>query len=322
MKKKEICICIPCYNEEDNIEPLVTAITEEFRANLPRYEYNIQFIDNCSTDLTRLNIIEACKRNRRVRAIFNAKNFPKESGYYGLIQSQGDCTISIPADFQVPISIISELIKKWEDGANIVCAVKSSSKETNRLWKVRQFYYKMLKKFSNPNIIPNFTGAGLYDKSFLDICRKINDPVVSMGQLVATIGCKVELCKYEEQKRKAGKSKENIISLFDKALLRFINYSDKIPKFTIFAGVILGFVSIIITITYFVMKLLYWDMFPAGMIPAILGIFFIGSLQLFFLGLIGEYIIQINKRVMKRPLVIEEERINFTSGEDNEADLF
>lgn len=321
MIKKEVCICIPCYNEENNIEPLVKAILQEFQTKLQGYDYNIQFIDNCSTDSTKLKIIKICSENRKVRAIFNAKNFPNESGYYGLLQSEGDCTISIPADFQVPVTMISELVSKWESGAKIVCAVKTSTKESNRMWKLRKLYYKILKKFSNPDIIPNFTGAGLYDKSFLDTCRKINDPVVSMGQLVATIGSHVELCEYEEKKRKTGKSKENILSLFNKAILRFINYSEKVPKYAISAGVIFGCISVIIAITYFVMKLLYWNMFPAGMIPAVLGIFFIGSLQLFFLGLIGEYIIQINKRVMKRPLVIEEERINFTKNEDK-ANLF
>ncbi len=313
---KTISVCIPCYNEQDNIAPLYEAIQKEFKEELPEYNYEIQFIDNHSTDRTREEILILCKNHKNVKAIFNAKNFPNESGYYGIIQTGGDCTVSIPADFQLPISKIHEFVKEWEKGYKIVCAIKESSKESGLMWRIRQFYYRQLKRFSNTDVIQNFSGCGLYDRSFLDLCRQIDDPIVSFGQIIATLGTDVTKVYYDEEKRKSGKSKESLFTLFDKAIMRFISYSDLVPRFAIFAGIIMGIISVAIAVTYFILKMVYWNMFPAGMIPAVLGIFFIGSLQLFFLGMIGEYIIKINKRLMKRPLVVEERRINFEHTEN------
>lgn len=314
-QKKTISLSIPCYNEEGNVTKLTENIIKLFDSQLPQYNYFIQFIDNHSTDNTRALLRELCGKYSQVRVIFNARNFPKTSGYYGLIQSEGDCTISIPSDFQVPLDTIPKMIEKWEMGAKIVCLVKSESKERKSMWGIRQLFYAMSNKFSDTEILRNFTGSGLYDRKFLDICRQINDPVVSFMNIISTCGFGIVTLPYIHVRRGSGKSKHHLWSLIDLAITRYTNASTIGLRFATVFGAIISFFCIIIGIVYLVLKLLFWDMFPAGTAPLLIGVFFIGSLQLFFIGLLGEYVIKANVRLMNRPLVVEDERINFDIGD-------
>lgn len=308
---KKISILIPTYNEIENVEPLSEAIIEQFKL-IAQYEYDITFIDNDSVDGTREKLREMCKKNHRIRAILNAKNFGQNnSPYYGITQTDGDCTIMMCADFQDPVELIPKLLEEWEKGYKIVSAIKKTSKENKLIRFMRTCYYKTIKKFSDVEQIEHFTGFGLYDKSFVEVLRKLNDPSPFLRGIVAELGFKRKEIFYEQQLRRAGKSKNNFFSLYDIAMLSFTSYTKIGLRMATFLGVVVAVISFVIGIIYLIYKLMYWDVFSAGMAPMIIGMCFLGATQLIFLGIIGEYILSINKRIMKRPLVIEEERINF-----------
>jgi len=313
---KKISIMVPCYNEEENVVPLSEALIDMFKNELPNYEYDILYIDNASSDTTRVKLRALCENNPQIRAIFNAKNFGQfSSPYYGILQTNGDCTIPICADFQDPIELIPELVKKWEEGFKIVCAIKSHSKENKIMYFLRSVYYKMIKKMSSSEQIEHFTGFGLYDKSFVQILRDLHDPIPFIRGIIGELGYQRTEVEYVQPKRRAGKTHNNFYTLYDAAMLSFTSYTKIGLRLATFIGAICGGVSIIVGIIYLIFKLIYWDRFAAGMAPLILIVSFMSSLQIFFIGLMGEYILSMNKRLMNRPLVIEEERLNFTSKE-------
>lgn len=311
MDKKTVCMSIPCYNEVDNVVPMAEGLMELFRDKLPQYQLRIQFIDNASNDGTVLKLRMLCQKYPQVRAILNAKNFPMTSGYYGMLQAEGDCTIAIPCDFQVPLDLIPELIKKWENGAKIVCLVKKGAEESGFMWKVRQLFYKLSNSFSDTTMIRNYNGCGLYDKTFMDLCRSIDDPVASFLQIVSTLGYDIETLEYVHEKRKSGKSKNNFLSLLNIAINRFTNASTVGPRIATIGGFVVGVICFLIGVIYLILKLIFWNNFVAGMAPILIGVFFMGAIQLFFIGLQGEYVMKANQRLMNRPLVVERERLNF-----------
>ncbi|MBX4260779.1 glycosyltransferase family 2 protein [Clostridium estertheticum] len=309
---KKISILIPTYNEEENVIPLSQEIVELFKNELVIYDYEIVFIDNYSKDNTRVLLSDLCRKNNNIKAIFNAKNFGQfNSPYYGLCQTIGDCTILMCADFQDPINMIPKFIKEWENGYKIVCGIKTASKENKIMYFLRSCYYKAIKKMSNVEQIEHFTGFGLYDKSFVDILRNLGDPSPFLRGIVAELGFERKEIPYEQAKRRAGKTSNNLYKLYDAAMLSFTSYTKIGLRLATFAGFILSGLSIVVALVYLILKLIYWNNFPVGMAPIIIGVFFFGSVQLFFIGLVGEYIMNINNRVMNRPLVIEEMRINF-----------
>lgn len=309
---KKISIVIPCYNEEENVKPISEAIIKEIESNLKEYDYEIIFIDNCSQDQTRPILEDLCKNNKKIKSIFNAKNFGQfNSPYYGLLQATGDCVILICADFQDPIDMITKFVNEWENGYKIVIGIKNKSKENKIMYFLRSCYYKIIKKISNTEQIEHFTGFGLYDKDFIEVLRNLDDPTPFLRGIVAELGYARKEIPYEQQKRKAGKTKNNFYSLYDAAMLSFTSYTKIGLRLATFTGGIIAFFSFIIGMVYLVLKLMYWDRFPAGMAPVLIGMFFLGALQIFFIGFLGEYVLAINSRVMKRPLVIEDKRINF-----------
>lgn len=313
--KKKISVLIPCFNEKENVVPMSEAIDEMFRTQCSRYDYELVFIDNDSTDGTKELLRGICAKNKHVKAIFNAKNFGQfNSPYYGILQTTGECTISMCCDFQDPVELIPRYLEEWEKGYKIVIGIKSSSKESKIMYFLRSVYYKMIKKFSDVDQIEHFTGSGLYDKSFVEVLRNLKDPTPFLRGIVAELGFKRKEIEYEQPERRAGKTHNNWYSLFDAAMLSFTSYTKIGLRLATFIGIFCGSVSAIIGIVYLILKLIYWERFVAGMAPILIGMFFLGSLQLFFIGFIGEYVLSINQRVMNRPLVIEEERINF--GED------
>ena len=314
---KKISVLVPCYNEEENVVPLSEAIIEQLTKELPSYDYELVFIDNDSSDTTRVKLRKLCKENKKIKAIFNAKNFGQfNSPYYGMLQTTGDCTICMCCDFQDPPEMIPKLVKEWEDGAKIVSAIKTKSKENKLMRFFRTCYYKLIKKMSNVEQIEHFTGFGLYDKDFIEVLRDLKDPTPFLRGIVAELGFKRKDIPYEQQKRRAGKTHNNWYSLYDAAMLSFTSYTKVGLRVATIGGFIIGFISFIIAIVYLVLKLVNWDNFAMGNAPIVIGVFVLGGIELFFIGLLGEYIMSINNRVMKRPLVIEEERINF--GEDKE----
>ncbi len=309
---KKISIMIPCYNEEENIIPISKAVVEEITKELPQYDYEILFIDNDSHDNTRPLLREVCKQNARIKAIFNAKNFGQfNSPYYGMLQTTGDCTILLCCDFQDPIEMIPQLVHEWEKGAKIVSCIKTASKENPVMRFLRSCYYKTIKKMSSVDQIEHFTGFGLYDKSFIDVLRNLKDPTPFLRGIVAELGFKRVSIEYTQAKRRAGKTHNNFFTLFDAAMLSFTSYTKVGLHLVTFAGLILSALSILAALVYLVLKLIYWDRFSAGFAPMIIGLFFLNAIELLFIGFVGEYVMSINTRVMNRPLVIEEERINF-----------
>lgn len=309
---KKVSILIPCYNEEDNVVPMSQAIVNLFTNELTQYDYELLFIDNDSSDNTRPLLRQICAANPKIKAIFNAKNFGQfNSPYYGILQTTGDCTISMVCDFQDPIELIPRYLEEWENGYKIVIGIKSSSKENPIMYHLRSFYYRIIKKFSDTEQIEHFTGSGLYDKEFVQVLRELKDPTPFLRGIVAELGYKRKEIKYEQPQRRAGKTHNNFMSLYDAAMLSFTSYTKIGLRLATFLGVGCGIISFIIGIFYLIAKLVWWNNFSAGIAPITIGMFFLGSVQLFFLGFLGEYIMSINQRIMNRPLVVEEERINF-----------
>lgn len=309
---KKISVLIPTYNEEKNVVPLSEEIINIFNNELNNYKYEIIFIDNYSNDNTRLNIIKLCKENKNIKAIFNAKNFGwTKSPYYGLLQMTGDCVIVMCADFQDPPKMIVDFVREWESGYKIVIGIKNRSKENPIMYFIRNIYYKLIKNISETEHIEQFTGFGLYDKEFINVLKNLDDCYPYFRGIVAELGYKIKKINYEQQKRKFGKSKSNLYMLYDYAMLGIVSYSKIVMRLATMIGFLFSFLSFLSGLIYFVYKIIYWELFYTGIAPLIIGVFFIGSVQLFFIGLLGEYILNINTRVMKRPLVIEEKRINF-----------
>lgn len=309
---KKISVVIPCFNEQENAEAIANAVENELRTKTPQYDYEIIFIDNDSTDGTRDIIRGLCAMNPKIKAIFNAKNFGQHnSPYYGMLQSTGDAAILIAADFQDPPEMIEKFVAAWEEGYKIAIGIKKSSKENPIMYSLRTMYYKIIKKFSDVEQIEHFTGFGLYDKEFLDVLRKLDDSTPFLRGIVAELGFKRKEIPYEQPQRRAGKTHNNFYTLYDAAMLSVTSYTKVGLRIATFAGAIIGTISFIIAIIYLIMKLIWWDRFPAGTAPLVIGMLFLGAVILFFIGFLGEYVLTINQRVMHRPLVVEEERINF-----------
>ncbi len=312
MEKKKVSILIPCYNEEDNVVPMANAIRDLFTSQLTAYDWELLFIDNDSSDNTRQLLTELCRGDKRIKAIFNAKNFGQfNSPYYGICQTTGDCTISMCCDFQDPIELIPKYLEEWENGYKIVIGIKTASRENKLIRFLRTCYYKVIKKFSNVEQIEHFTGSGLYDKSFVEVLRGLDDSSPFLRGIVAELGFKRKEIPYEQPKRRAGKTHNNFYTLYDAAMLSFTSYTKIGLRVATIGGFIMSVISLLVALVYLIMKLVNWDAFPAGNTPILLGVFVLGSIQLFFIGLLGEYVLNINTKVMHRPLVIEEKRLNF-----------
>lgn len=310
--KKLISVLIPCYNEVENVQPISEAIVNEFVTKLPQYDYEIVFIDNFSTDGTRKKIEQICKQTKKIKAIFNAKNFGQfNSPYYGMCQTHGDCTIAMCCDFQDPVELIPRFVAEWEKGYKIVSAIKTQSEENKIVRFLRTCYYKAIKKMSSVEQIEHFTGTGLYDKSFIDVLRELDDPMPFLRGIVAELGPLRKDIEYTQAKRRAGKTHNNWYSLYDAAMLSFTSYTKVGLRAATLIGFLFSVITMLMAVVYFIAKMMWWDSFPMGTAPMLIGMFFLGSIQLFFIGLLGEYILNINARIMHRPLVVEEKRINF-----------
>ena len=317
---KTISIMVPCYNEEENVVPMSQALIAMFEQDLPQYDYEILFIDNHSTDTTRVKLRQLCAGNPKIKAIFNARNFGQfNSPYYGLLQTTGDCAIAVCCDFQDPVEMIPKFVAEWEKGYRIVIGRKTASQENKLMYALRGLYYKAIRKMSSVEQIEQFTGFGLYDRAFLEVLRDLDDPTPFIRGIVAELGFERKELEYTQPQRRAGKTHNNWYTLYDAAMLSFTSYTKIGLRIATFSGFFIALLSFLVGLVYLIMKLIWWDRFPAGMVPVLLGVFFLGSLQLFFIGLLGEYIMSINSRVMKRPLVVEEERLNFPETKQKEA---
>lgn len=308
---------IPTYNEEENVDAIYQAVKDVIQRELPTYDYEILFIDNKSRDGTRGLIREICKEDPKVKAIFNVKNFGQfNSPYYGILQTTGDCTITMCADFQDPVEMIPKFIAEWEKGYKIVIGRKTKSKENPIMYFLRNCYYKLIKKMSSCEQIEQFTGFGLYDASFVQTMRKLKDPTPFIRGIVAELGPERKEIEYTQPQRRAGKTHNNWYTLFDAAMLSFTSYTKVGMRLATFSGFIIAFLSFLVGLGFLIAKLVSWNSFTEGYAPTVIAIFFMGGLQLAFLGFLGEYVMAMNTRIMNRPLVVEEERLNFETKED------
>lgn len=312
---KRIRVLVPTYNEQDNVEPLVQTIEEHFKTELPEYDYIINFIDNKSTDSTREKLREICKNNKKVVAIFNAKNFGQfNSPFYGLISNDiaggSDCTITMCADFQDPVDMISKFVKKWEEGYQVVAGIKTKSKENKLIRFFRTCYYKFIKHLSSINQLEHFTGFALYDNAFIDVLKKIDDPTPFLRGMVAEFCGNIATIEYTQEKRRAGKTSNNFKTLYDAAMLSITTYTKKIPRIATILGALGMGLTFVSTITLLVLTIVLTGFSSSWLMFSGLG--FVGFLNLFFIGMLGEYIVNMNVRQLKRPLVVEEERLNDT----------
>ncbi len=310
-KKKKISVVTPCYNEEDNIYDVYHAV-KDIRNSHPQYDWEHLFIDNASTDKSLERLKEIANKDKVVKIIVNIKNFGHiRSHVHAYLTAEGDAVIAYFCDLQDPPELITDFIKKWEEGYMVVAGVKSASEENPFMFFLRKTFYNIMEKISETGQIRNFTGFGLYDKSFLDILRTLNEPYPYFRGLVAEYGYQRFEVPYTQRVRKKGKSKNNFYSLYDSAMLGFVSYS-KIPlRLANFIGFSTAVVSLFIAFCYFIYKLIFWNSFQVGMAPLVIGIFFFSAVQLFFIGIIGEYVGTILTEIKDRPLVIEKERINF-----------
>lgn len=311
---KKISVLIPCFNEVENVEGISEAVEKVLVGDLPGYDYEIVFIDNASTDGTREKIERICEGNKKIKAIFNVTNFGQfNSPFYGMCALDGDCVIPVCADFQDPVEMIPVFVKKWEEGHRIVSGVKSKSRENPFIYGLRTLYYKLIKNMSNVRMIEHFTGFGLYDKTFIDLLRSLHDPIPFIRGIVAEYGegFNMTTVEYEQPKRRAGKTHNNFYTLYDAAMLSITSYTKVGLRLCTMAGFVIALIDVIVAFVYLVLKLTHWYSFHAGYAPMICGMFMMGAVQLIFIGLMGEYILNINTRVIGRPLVVEEKRINF-----------
>jgi len=321
MDKKLISVVVPTYNEQENVVPLTDTLVKIFAEELPEYDYEIIFIDNHSKDNTKTLIRRICSENPNVKAIFNARNFGQmRSPVYGFKQAYGDCVVRLNADFQDPPSLIPTFVREWEKGHKIVIGIKEKTEEGFFMAFVRRQYYKFLRKITDIGHIENFTGFGLFDKAFVDVVRNIHDPMPYFRGMVAEFGFEYKTILYQRPNRRAGKSKNHFYTLYDVAMIGITSYSKVMLRLASFLGFIIGGLSFLVALVYFIMKLVHWDWFRSGIAPLVIGVFFLGGVQLFFIGLLGEYVLAINSRVLDRPLVVEEERLNFNVRPDPEPD--
>ena len=308
---KKLSIVSGCFNEAGNVEELVARVAKVMSA-LPQYDYEQIIIDNASTDGTQEILRKLAAENPRLKVILNARNFGHiRSPYYGLMQGKGDAVIYVASDLQEPPELIPDFLKKWEEGAKAVVAIKDSSDESPLFFAVRRLYYLLVEGLAEFKTVKNFTGFGLYDRVIIDYCRTVADPYPYFRGLFSEIGLPIAQISYHQPARKRGITKNNFFTLYDLAMLGITNHS-KVPlRLAAMLGFSMALLSLVVALVYLIYKLVFWYSLPVGTAPLVIGLFFFASVQLFFIGILGEYIGAIHTQVLKRPLVVEKERINF-----------
>ncbi len=306
-----ISVMTPCFNEEGNVREMYEAVKAIF-AKLPQYRYEHIFIDNASKDRTPVILRELATQDKNVKVILNARNFGHvRSGYYALLQARGDAVIALACDFQDPPELIPEFLQRWEAGSKVVLGVKESADESGLFYAIRDRYYRTLARIADIELVRQSTGFGCYDQAVIEALRKIDDPYPYFRGLIAEIGYEPALVPFRQPARKRGISSQNFYTLYDLAFLGIVNHS-KVPlRMATMSGFALAIMSLLTALGYLAAKLLFWNQFSLGIAPILIGFFFLTSVQLFFIGIVGEYIGSIYTQVRHHPHVFEKDRINF-----------
>ena len=309
---KMISIVTSCFNEQENLPELYNQLMDVVKSFKNKYTYEIIVADNNSTDQSPQILRDLATKNKNFKVIFNARNFgPDRSGYNATLRACGDAVVTMASDLQNPPFMIREFIEKWEQGYKVVMTVKTSSKESPLIYILRTIYYKTLASLSDVKLISHFTGFGMYDRQVIDILRNLQDPYPYFRGLIADIGFEPALIEFSQPARKHGKSKSNILYLYEEAMLGITSYTKLPLRIATMIGFVTAVISFLIGMFYLIYKLIFWSSFTVGIAPAAIGLFFFASVQLIFLGIIGEYISMIYIHVLNRPLVYEKERLNF-----------
>lgn len=306
-----VCIMVPCFNEQDNVEPLYQRV-REVMAGIHEVRFEILFIDNASTDQTQERLRKLAADDRRVKVIFNVRNFGVlRSPLHALFQASGDAVVPMACDLQDPPELLTDFVRLWRSGFKVVAAIKPASRESAIMFKIRRAYYRALNAISEAPLIENFTGYGLYDREVIEVLRGIPDRRPYVRGLIAELGYARAEIPFVQPKRERGRTKNNLYALYDVAMTGLTSHSRFPLRLATMAGFILGTLSLLIALIYLAVKLMYWNSFALGQAPLLIGVFFFGSVQLFFIGILGEYIGAIHSQVHPRPWVIERERLNF-----------
>lgn len=309
-------IVLPCYNEQDNVDELYERLTKVFEG-LPQYTFELLFIDNASTDGTVAKVKDLIERDSRVKLIVNARNFGHiRSPFHGMMESGGDCVVTMCTDLQDPPELIGHFLDQWERGASLVLGRKKTSEESPLFFAIRGLYYRLVRAMADVPLLEHVTGFGLYDRRVIEIMRDFNDPYPYTRGLIVEIGLPYLTIPYDQPLRKRGITKNNFYTLFDMALLGMTSHS-KVPlRVATIAGFLLSGLSLLVAIAFLTLKLTFWYALPAGYAPIVIGVFFLGSVQIFLIGLVGEYVGAVLTQVRHRPLVVERERRSRSVVED------
>lgn len=311
-KMKKISVVVPCYNEEKSVHNIHKIVTDLFKNELKNYDYELIYCDDYSKDNTRKEIEKICKIDSKVKAIFNALNFGIDRNIlYGLINSTGDAVFMFFGDMQDPPELLPKFIKEWEQGYKVIVGQKIKSDENRYMYAIRGIFFEIMHRFSNINHLKQCNGYGLYDKLFINILRELKDSNPYFKGLVGEYAINFKIIKYHQRESERGKSNFNFNKCYDQAMLGITSYTKAFMRVATFIGILLGLLSTLFASFVFVSKLLEWDIYPYGLSALLIGVFFIGGIQLFFLGILGEYILTINSRIVKKPLVIPGKKINF-----------
>lgn len=311
---KKISVTIPCWAEEKSVRQMYDRLAAVFREQLPQYDYEIIFVDDCSPDHTQDEIRKLCGEDKRVKGVFNARNFGfTRNVFETLTYGDGDATFMLFGDLQDPPEMLPKFVAEWEAGHKVVVGQKTSSKESPLMYFCRTVYYKIIGKMSDSKQIQHFNGFGLYDRAFIDVMRQIDDPIPYLKGIVSEFGMNLSVIQYEQAASLRGKSGSNFFKNYDVAMLGITSYTKILMRVATFIGAILGIFSVCLAVFVLITKLLNWNAYPYGTASILIGVFFIGAVQLFFVGILGEYILSINTRSMRRPRVVVGEKLNFKS---------
>lgn len=314
---KKITVTIPCWSEEKSIRQMYDRLLNVFSGQLPQYDYEIIFVDDCSLDNTRQEIRKLCALDKHVKGVFNARNFGFNRNVFASLQyGDGDVTFMLFGDLQDPPELLPQMIAEWETGHKVVVGQKTKSKEPWLIYSLRTLYYNVIDRLADSRQIQHFNGYGLYDKAFIDVMRRIEDPNPYLKGLVSEFGINIKVIQYEQAESLRGKSGFNFMKYYDVAMLGITSYTKILMRVATFLGAALGTFSTCLALFVLISKLLNWNTYPYGTASILVGVFFIGAVQLFFMGILGEYILSINTRTMWRPLVVVEEKLNFDNTEE------
>lgn len=318
---KTISVTIPCWSEEKSIRQMYDRLMKVFHEQLPKYDYEIIYVDDYSPDNTRNEIRKLCQEDHKVKAVFNARNFGFNRNVFATMQyGSGDATFMLFGDLQDPPEVLPRFVKEWEAGYKVIVGQKNKSDESRLMYSLRTVYYNLIGKLSDSKQIQHFNGFGLYDRVFIDVMRQIDDPNPYLKGLVSEFGMDIKIVQYEQAVSNRGKSGFNFMKYYDVAMLGITSYTKILMRIATFLGAILGFFSVCLAVFILISKLLNWGAYPYGTAATLIGVFFIGAVQLFFMGILGEYVLSINTRSMKRPLVVVGEKINFNDPTKDEKE--